>query len=101
MSKLSTNVHNGKKEVWLSDILTFTYQFSKKYLENLDGYCPLIISNKCQISYKIQFFTNNFQTTGFWEKFKEQNNLNETLCICMNNHSSKIYFFEWVTALWM
>ena len=34
MSKLSTNVHYGKKEVWLSDILTYTYQFSKQYLEN-------------------------------------------------------------------
>ena len=34
MSKLSTNVHYDKKEVWLSDILTYTYQFSKQYLEN-------------------------------------------------------------------
>ena len=34
MSKLSTNVHYSKKKVWLSDILTYTYQFLKKYLEN-------------------------------------------------------------------
>ena len=34
VSKLSKNVHYSKKEVWLSDILTYTYQFSKKYLEN-------------------------------------------------------------------
>ena len=34
LSKLSTNVHYSKKEVWLSDILTYTYQFLKIYLEN-------------------------------------------------------------------
>ena len=101
MSKLSTNVHYSKKEVWLSDILTFTYQFSKKYYENLEGYCPLILVNKCQISYKIQFFTNNFQTTGFWEKYKEQKNLSRTFCICRKNCVSKTIFFEWVTSLWM
>ena len=34
LSTLSKNVHYSKEGVCLSDILTYTYQFSKKYLEN-------------------------------------------------------------------
>ena len=73
ISQLSTNVHYSRDEMCSSDMFTYTYTISRIYLENKEGYCPSIFSEKCLFRIEYSFFTNNFQTTGFGENYKEQN----------------------------